>query len=348
MSAASCATVLYLWKHIKSMKDGSSTISSPHLKKQMRVTITGIAQAVLYFLCAIWTSLDALFRIKLPIVFDMDRHILCTVICFYSFGTTINVCVGQTMLRQRVETMLFIMRTSVTSHLWLNVFYYCQIVPAQRSFLIWLKDNIRVFVYFALIMDRLFFLSSFITSILYYSEIQIISNSTTYTNTSLMDTEQNATAAILRELSETCIIQYWLRFAYFFISLCVMLAASCATVLYLRRHMKRMEESSKSFSSPRLQKQMRVTITGISGVSSPRLQRQIKVIITSILIQATLNFLCSFGVLIDEILSEYTGVDSDGLILFTIISLYSFGTTINMGITQSLFRQGAVNPKTWK
>ncbi|KAG9271605.1 taste receptor type 2 member 114-like [Astyanax mexicanus] len=102
MSAASCATVLYLWKHIKSMKDGSSTISSPHLKKQMRVTITGIAQAVLYFLCAIWTSLDALFRIKLPIVFDMDRHILCTVICFYSFGTTINVCVGQTMLRQRV------------------------------------------------------------------------------------------------------------------------------------------------------------------------------------------------------------------------------------------------------
>ncbi|XP_049341071.1 taste receptor type 2 member 10-like, partial [Astyanax mexicanus] len=101
-ATTSCATVLYLWKHIKSMKDGSSTISSPHLKKQMRVTITGIAQAVLYFLCAIWTSLDALFRIKLPIVFDMDRHILCTVICFYSFGTTINVCVGQTMLRQRV------------------------------------------------------------------------------------------------------------------------------------------------------------------------------------------------------------------------------------------------------
>ncbi|XP_022535720.2 taste receptor type 2 member 114-like [Astyanax mexicanus] len=223
------------------------------------------------------------------------------------------------------ETMLFIMRTSVTSHLWLNVFYYCQIVPAQRSFLIWLKDNIRVFVYFALIMDRLFFLSSFISSILYYSEIQIISNSTTYTNTSLMDTEQNATAAILRELSETCIIQYWLRFAYFFISLCVMLAASCATVLYLRRHMKRMEESSKSFSSPRLQKQMRVTITGI---------------VQLILQMICISWIISDGPLRLKLPSHF---DPDRHIYSTVISLYTLCSTLNLCVGQSIFRQRVIN-----
>lgn len=102
MSAASWATVLYLWRHIKSMKDSTSIFSSPHVQKQMRVTITGIVQALLYFLCSAWMTLDALLRVKLPIFFDMDRHILCTVISFYSFGTTINVCVGQSMFRQRV------------------------------------------------------------------------------------------------------------------------------------------------------------------------------------------------------------------------------------------------------
>ncbi|KAL7882332.1 hypothetical protein AOLI_G00091810 [Acnodon oligacanthus] len=90
-----------------------------------------------------------------------------------------------------------------------------------------------------------------------------------------------------------------------------MLASSCAVVLYLWRHMKNMEDS---------------------GLVSPRLQRQIKMIITGITAQALLHFLCSDGVIIFQIIIQYTELDVDwnNNILCTIIALYSFGTTINM------------------
>lgn len=48
------------------------------------------------------------------------------------------------------------MRTSLTSSFWLNVFYYCQIVPAPQSFFVCLKRNIRFFICSALIADKIF------------------------------------------------------------------------------------------------------------------------------------------------------------------------------------------------
>ncbi|XP_036430610.1 taste receptor type 2 member 1-like [Colossoma macropomum] len=201
------------------------------------------------------------------------------------------------------EVLLFTMRTSVTSSLWLTVFYYCQIVPAQRSFFIWLKKNIRLFIYAALVLDKFFFLFAFIVYIWHYIEI---------------DLSKPKTFA----LSYAVNINFWLRLVYFLLSLCVMLTSSCATVLYLRRHMKNMEESSRS--SPHLHSQMRVTITGI--------------------VQTLLYFLCSVWLIISDSAFELTNsyFDADHYVLCTVISLYSFGTNINLGVGQSIFRERIV------
>ena len=82
-----------------------------------------------------------------------------------------------------------------------------------------------------------------------------------------------------------------------------------------------------------------------SGLVSPRLQRQIKMTITGITVQVLLHFLCSDGIIIVVIADKFSqkNWDCDGFILCTIISVYSFGTTINMGVCQSPFRQGVVH-----
>ncbi|XP_036430709.1 taste receptor type 2 member 1-like [Colossoma macropomum] len=214
--------------------------------------------------------------------------------------------------------MLFTMRTSITSILWLNVFYYCQIVPAQHPFFIWLKKNIKVFIYSALIMDRMFFLYGFTVAVAYLVK-QF--ESSTDKNTAFIN---NTTDPYMDVMFKTLLLDFWLRLIYFLLSLCVMLASSCATVLYLRRHMKSMQDSNSSFSF-HLQKQMRVTMTGI--------------------IQALLYFFCSASMVANEILSfvippQYKLHEH---ILCTIILLYSFGTAVNMSIGQSIFRQRAIN-----
>uniref|UniRef100_A0AAR2L9I8 Taste receptor type 2 n=1 Tax=Pygocentrus nattereri TaxID=42514 RepID=A0AAR2L9I8_PYGNA len=288
MLTSSCATVLYLRRHMKNMKESSR--SSPHLHSQMRVTITGIIQTLLYFLCSVWLVIcDSAFELTNS-YFDADRYVLCTVITLYSFGTNINLGVGHDICYAVIiECICFAMRTSVTSILWLNVFYYCQIVPAQHPPFIWMKKNIRVFIYSALIMDKFFFMFEFslVSDVLY------------------ADT--------------------WIRLAYFLLCLFVMSASSCATVLYLQRHMKSMEESSRSFSSPRLQKQMRVTITGS--------------------IQALLYFLCSTWLLVRELLVFvfYLEIDLNGHLFCTVACLYSLGITINLSVGQTVFRQQVIH-----
>uniref|UniRef100_A0AAR2LUY7 Taste receptor type 2 n=1 Tax=Pygocentrus nattereri TaxID=42514 RepID=A0AAR2LUY7_PYGNA len=298
MLASSCVTVLYLWRHMKSMQESSSSFSA-HLQKQMRVTITGIIQALLYFLCS----------------FKLHEHILCTVILLYSFGTAINM---------GIDLVLFSVRASVTCSLWLNVFYYSQIVPAQHSVSIWLKKNIRVFTYFALILDKTYNLFGFIINIsdnaVFFTEC--FKYTAGVNNT---DATQNRTFATSILLSNMVLINFWIRLGLTLLNLCAMSAASCATTLYLWRHVKSMEKnSSSSLSSPHLRKQMRVTITGI--------------------IQALLYFICSTWMTLDALLRVKLPIffDMDRHIFCTVISLYSFATTINVCVGQTTFRQRVI------
>ncbi|XP_028820525.1 uncharacterized protein LOC114770642 [Denticeps clupeoides] len=105
MTLSSLSTVDYLRRHISSM--GAVGISSsPHLRSQIRVTVIGIIQGGLFSLCSLWIVVNICFFQKTVSTFDPNNHILVTVFTLYSFGTTINLGVGQAVLRQRVSNML--------------------------------------------------------------------------------------------------------------------------------------------------------------------------------------------------------------------------------------------------
>ncbi|XP_053090513.1 taste receptor type 2 member 129-like [Pangasianodon hypophthalmus] len=223
-----------------------------------------------------------------------------------------------------IEIILFTMRTSVTSSLWLNVFYYCQIVPAQCSVFIFLKKNIRFFIYSALIADKIFFMLGFSEGIALTAARLELYDLYEYDFNITYTIQWDEAHAKMDTLYFMFRVDTWLRFSYLLLCLFVMSTSSCATILYLWKHMKSMEGSSSSFSSPRLQRQMRVTITGI--------------------IQTFLYFLCLVWILVRELLVFvfYLSLDLNGHICCSVVGLYSFGSTINLCVGQTIFRQRVI------
>uniref|UniRef100_A0A3B1J1B9 Taste receptor type 2 n=1 Tax=Astyanax mexicanus TaxID=7994 RepID=A0A3B1J1B9_ASTMX len=241
---------------------------------------------------------------------NIALHVFTLLAVFFDLMSSSNALIYNIT----AAVMLYTMRISITSTLWLNVFYYCQIVPAQLSVFIWLKKNIRVFIYSALVVDRIFFLYGFTVAV-----VSLIKNGNCPAN-EVVNTKQNTT-----NLNKSLLVNtLWPELGYFSVSIGVMLVSSCATILYLQRHTRSMKESSRSFSSSRLQRQMRVTITGI--------------------IQALLYFFCSSAIVINEFISILLPslFNLQQHIICTVILLCTFGTTINMGFGQSILRQGSI------
>ncbi|XP_051997763.1 uncharacterized protein LOC127654584 [Xyrauchen texanus] len=102
MLASSSGTVLYLRNHMKSMEKNTSSFSSLHHQRQMRVTIMGIIQMVLFFLCAGWLMTEDLIIFYFVEHFDQGEYFFDSVVALYSLGTTIILGVGQTTFRLRV------------------------------------------------------------------------------------------------------------------------------------------------------------------------------------------------------------------------------------------------------
>jgi hypothetical protein len=78
---------------MKSMKETGSPFSSPRLHSQMRVTIAGILQGILFFFRAVWIFIHYLS--------NFDDKTLYTVISLYKFGTTLNLGIGQVVFSDR-------------------------------------------------------------------------------------------------------------------------------------------------------------------------------------------------------------------------------------------------------
>ncbi|TSK92900.1 hypothetical protein Baya_5614 [Bagarius yarrelli] len=221
-----------------------------------------------------------------------------------------------------VEMILFAMRTSVTSSLWLNVFYYCQIVPAQHPVLICLKRNLLLFIYTALIADKIFFMVGFSEGLALVQAFKDFYDLYDYDFNITYTVQWHEAYANLKVVKFVFFVDMWIRFIYLLLCLIVMLTSSCATILYLRRHMKSLEES---LSSPRLQRQMRVTMTSI--------------------IQTSLYLLCSVFILVRELLvfAFDMSFDLNGHICCSVVCVYTFGSTINLCVGQTIFRQRVIN-----
>nr|XP_055071748.1 uncharacterized protein LOC129452097 [Misgurnus anguillicaudatus] len=215
-------------------------------------------------------------------------------------------------------------RTSFTASLGLNVFYYFQIVPTRRPFLIWVKMHIKLLMYLMLFFENIFFLFALLWSVFQVdcSGSYVILNSSTAWNSTLNITthDYQLTDGICYYLIMTDI---GLRCIYSFVGIGIMVASNTSTVLYLWRHVRRMEDSSSS-SALHYQMQKRVTIMSI--------------------IQTLLFFFYSAGIITYAIffLNNIWFFLFDQMV-FSSVAFYCFGITIILGVGQTKFRVRAAN-----
>ncbi|KAI3356134.1 hypothetical protein L3Q82_017391 [Scortum barcoo] len=456
MMVSSFSTVHYLHRHIQSVVHGGSSFSTLRIQSQMRVTITGISQGVLYFLCTAYYFLDSgLSYFSQHFVFSV--WINFTVTSLYISGTTINLGIGQATFRQRIVNMwkalralagigvvthdmtkhsihltsgeianlecltgliclrttreedakretanrikmnylthvlingplvilnilanafytfcmvrplhggrikqplklllaslifstitymvsmpvlLFSRRqvendallhlsnvmfmgslsTTLTSSVWLNFFYWTQIVPAQRAPFIWIKRNIKPIIYWIWVVEKIAIMFNFTVFLDSADRFGFSSNDT-------VDHDMLPPASALSErLVGIEIILVFLRKAHFFVCLCVMVMSSSSTVVYLSRHMRRMIANGQSTSCPQFRGQVRVTVTGI--------------------LQGVLYSFCWAVWTVYSFTEKTSPTSCTSLIIFTTINLYMSGNTVSLGAGQSVFRQRAAD-----
>ncbi|XP_039674224.1 taste receptor type 2 member 8-like [Perca fluviatilis] len=205
----------------------------------------------------------------------------------------------------------------MTCSVWLNFYYYIQIVPVQRALLIWVKRNIKSVMYMILLFNGTFIL--FCGAVFTVAELF---QSGGFTNISNTWTEYQIDG--LYFTNKVC---FFSINVYIFLCLCILMVSSFSTAHYLHRHIKRVAQPGAFFSTPRIQSQLRVTVTGIS--------------------QGVLYFLYATFHFFDSFTTVFTlSFDFSAWFSFMFTSLYTLGTTVNLAIGQVIFRQRAVD--VWK
>lgn len=205
--------------------------------------------------------------------------------------------------------------SSMTASVWLNFFYYTQIVPARKSSFTWIKKNIKGIIYSIWVIERFYTLFSLMADLL--NHFVFVSSSNFTTNYSVF-MPQNVDW--LDDLLQTL---NFVQKGHFFLCFCVMMKSSGSTVAYLSRHMRNMVTNGQTLFSPQLCSQVRVAVTGI--------------------LQGFLYVFCAL-LLAYQFLSLYVGfVSFDIFVYFTFINMYMTGTTFNLGIGQAVFRRRAAH-----
>uniref|UniRef100_A0A671W991 Taste receptor type 2 n=1 Tax=Sparus aurata TaxID=8175 RepID=A0A671W991_SPAAU len=310
MTFSSFSTAHYLHRHVRSVSKGGS-ISSQRIRRQVRVTISGIFQGLLYFLYGTYYFFDSLFG-------QFSNHVIIsgqisfTVTSLYISGTTVNLGIVAFLVSWMI--LLLYVYLSVSSSVWLNFYYYIQIVPSQRDLLIWVKRNIRSVIYMVLLSDVVFFLFFDATNMLkeIYRGLTVINGTWTEYHSDKLFFISKVNFFVIKLHTLGCLF--------------IMMFSSFSTAHYLHRHVRSVSKGG-SISSQRIRRQVRVTISGI--------------------FQGLLYFLYSTFYFFDSLTYKFSShIIISGQISFTVTSLYISGTTINLGIGQTTFRQRAAN--IWK
>uniref|UniRef100_A0A8C6T2B6 Uncharacterized protein n=1 Tax=Neogobius melanostomus TaxID=47308 RepID=A0A8C6T2B6_9GOBI len=131
----------------------------------------------------------------------------------------------------------YIVDYSIVSYVWLNFYYYIQIVPARCALFHWVKRNIKCTIYVVLVVEILgTMLCKIIVQVKFFN---IISLHGLFLN----DTE------IIKSYEQSYQPSFYMTMLNYSLMLCITVMSSLSTV-------------GTSFSATRLRSQMRVTITG--------------------------------------------------------------------------------------
>ena len=145
--------------------------------------------------------------------------------------------------------VLYFMNDSMTCYCRLNFYYYVQIVPARRALWIWVKRNMKSVMICTFLFDQMVLLiNGFARALSNWNMDFTYSNSTRTEFSSDLDF-----------LNLVC---FYFFIAYILVYLCVTSVSSFSTMLYLYRHMRSMALSGSCFNAPRIQRHMRVAVTG--------------------------------------------------------------------------------------
>nr|XP_057938334.1 taste receptor type 2 member 42 [Doryrhamphus excisus] len=209
-------------------------------------------------------------------------------------------------------SLQFFVHNSMSAYVWLAFYYFTQIVPARHALFVWLKRNIKVTIFIAVLLD---FLVVFYNYTLEIADFLIkwpllINGNHTLTRIPFY---HNSYVDIFN------LVSYIVAKVYMMMTLFLMNISSFTTLLYLHGHMRNMGKSGISVSASRLRNWLRVTVTGIC--------------------QSVIFFGCMTFELFESLTLKYSDLFFEVHISFTVTTLYIFGTTINMAVGQSAFRQ---------
>ena len=251
-------------------------------------------------------------QVKQPLMILLGSMVSCTIL--YVLSVTLLACVLEWVESIVVAVIAFqivtlLMHVNMNTYVWLMFYYYTMIVPSQRALFLWLKKNIKSFIYVMMLLDSLIFLGN--------ASFEITLNIIDY---SIFN---NGTELVFIDIG---FVLDSIVYIHLFLCLLVMMISCFATAHYLNKHMKSLSASDGSLSNPRLHSQIRVTVTGI--------------------LQGVLCFICTICDLVDGMSLYLSPFYFDAYIPITVINLYIFGTTVNLGVGQTLFRERAVH--VWK
>lgn len=210
---------------------------------------------------------------------------------------------------------MFITNSSMTTTVWMSFYYYLQIVPSQRAVLIWIKRNIKSFVYTLFLLDEI--IIAFSASLKVASMIPecwaVSANNCTSSNPHAAGLTAAYTANLI--------------FVNIHILFCMAIMGVCnfSMTHYLLRHIK--SRTREGFAASGTQGQMRVAISES--------------------FQAVLFLICSGLYFADSFTFKYPETFSfSPSMSHTVALLYMTGTTASLATGQAIFRQGAVD--VWK
>ncbi|XP_061926566.1 uncharacterized protein LOC133665319 [Entelurus aequoreus] len=244
--------------------------------------------------------------------------------------------------------LFFMLRYSVnismSGYVWLSFYYFAHIVPARRAFFDWLKRNIKVTIFMVLLLDCLVYLHDNVVEIamVLISKPAVFTDDYNVTRDQIPDNNgtwdqipDNGTWKQIpdknvmwnripnsSQLKLYRLVVYIITRVHMLTSLCLMIFSNITTLRYLQGHMRTMTQNGISVSRSRLRSWLRVCATGIC--------------------QCVIFFSCAVFILLESITIEYAAFYFGTAVLSTVTTLYIFGTTINLAVGQTVYRQRAV------
>ncbi|XP_026119373.1 taste receptor type 2 member 60-like [Carassius auratus] len=203
---------------------------------------------------------------------------------------------------------------------WISIFYYISIVPQQHPIFIWIKRNMNAILYIGFGLNQIVLLISLSMGAVTYSLLGPVPSNFT-------SPELNKT--LVESLETDLYLFHVANFTYLLYCTCplfTLLFSWGKTFVYLREHMKKMGQSSESFSQPQQKSQMRVTVTGM--------------------VQAALflpSSLWTIAVAFLYITDLFEMIDPNRFVTMTFCSMSSLGNLLCFGFSQSVFRHGIVS-----